>query len=562
MPNTVTHDVIIVGGGIAGLRAAIECAGKCDVAIVSKSHPLRSNSVAAQGGINAALSADDTASEHLKDTVEGGAFLVDQEAAEILTGEAKSAVIELEHYGTIFSRNSEGKLAQRKFGAQSKDRTCYAADKTGHTIMQTLYEQNLKRKTKFYDEFHIIKIIIEDNTCKGVVALEMKTGELYLMKSKAVLIATGGYARIYDPASVSNASTGDGQALVFNEGIPLEDIEFVQFHPTGLYPTGILISEASRGEGAYLVNDRGERFMQRYDIVRKELAPRDVVSRAIQSEIEAGRGIGRKDFVHLDLRHLPKDIIISKLPQIRQLILDFAGIDCFDTPIPVKPTAHYTMGGIPTDKKCNVLNHKNEPVSGLYAAGECACISVHGANRIGGNSLLEAAVFGKIAGKSLAAYSYQTKLHDADSNIVAGIEKELQQNMQRKGEEKIAQLRDELRKTMTERCGIFRSAEGLRKAREKISELKKRIENVGMMEKSRIFNTELTDYLEIRNMLLLSEAIVDSAFERTESRGAHNRTDYTRKNNKDWLKHTLATKTDGKIIISYKDVNITKIKPE
>jgi len=419
MVKSISHDVLIIGGGIAGLRAAIECAGKCDVAVISKSHPLRSNSVAAQGGINAALSEDDNPSEHLKDTVEGGAFLVDQDSAELLANEAKSAVIELEHFGTIFSRKSDGKLAQRKFGAQSKERTCYAADKTGHTIMQTLYEQNLKRKTKFYDEFHVLKVIIEDNTCKGVVALEMSSGEVFLIKSKAVLIATGGYARIYDPCSASKASTGDGQALLFKEGIPLEDMEFVQFHPTGLYPTGILIGEASRGEGAYLVNDRGERFMQRYDIVRKELAPRDVISRAIQTEIEAGRGIGKKEFVHLDLRHLSKERILEKLPQIRQLALDFAGIDCFEKPVPVRPTSHYTMGGIPTDNRCNVLDEKNEPVKGLYAAGECTCVSVHGANRIGGNSLLEAAVFGRIAGKSLAAHSYQSQPHDVNIKVAA-----------------------------------------------------------------------------------------------------------------------------------------------
>jgi succinate dehydrogenase / fumarate reductase flavoprotein subunit len=562
MVTTKTHDVLIIGGGIAGLMAAIECSGKCDVAIISKLHPLRSNSVAAQGGINAALGEGDSWEQHFRDTVEGGCFLVDQDAAEILAKEAKSTVIELEHLGTIFSRKENGEIAQRRFGAQSRERTCYAADKTGHTIIQTLYEQNLKRGTKIYDEFIVLKLIIENSACKGAVAMDMKTGETCLFRSKATLLATGGYARIYAPSSNSHSSTGDGQALVLREGLPLEDMEFVQFHPTGLYPTGILIGESARGEGGYLLNDRGERFMQRYDLVRKELAPRDIVARAVQAEIEAGRGIKRKDFVHLDLRHIPKEMILEKLPQIRQLALDFAGIDCFDAPIPVKPTAHYTMGGIPTDKRCNVLDEKGSQVRGLFAAGECACISVHGANRVGGNSMLEAAVFGKTAGKSLAAWAYQSKLPEASDKIAYTIEAELKDLLTRKGNEKIAVVRDELRKTMTERCGITRSEQELRKAKDKIAELRKRCENIALMDKSRIFNTELMEHLELCNMLDIASAVVESALNRKESRGAHNIIEYPKRDNKEWLKHTLATMKDGEIKIAYNDVVITTLKPE
>jgi len=562
MVKILSHDVIIIGGGIAGLMAAIECSGKCDAAIISKLHPLRSNSVAAQGGINASLGEGDSWEQHFRDTVEGGCFLVDQDAAELLAKEAKSTVIELEHLGTIFSRKENGEIAQRKFGAQSRERTCYAADKTGHTIIQTLYEQNLKRNTKIYDEFLVLKLIIENNTCKGAVAMDMKTGEICLFKSKAVLLATGGYARIYNLSSNSHSSTGDGQALVLREGLPLEDMEFVQFHPTGLYPSGILIGESARGEGGYLLNDRGERFMQRYDLVRKELAPRDVVARAVQAEIEAGRGIKRKDFVHLDLRNIPKETILEKLPQIRQLALDFAGIDCIENLLPVKPTAHYTMGGIPTDKRCNALDEKSNQVRGLFAAGECACLSVHGANRVGGNSMLEAAVFGKIAGKSLAAWAYQSKLLETGDKIAYTIEAELKDMLARKGNEKIAVIRDELRKTMTEKCGITRSEQELKKAKDKIAELRKRYENIALMDKSKVFNTELMENLELHNMLDLAQAVVESAINRKESRGAHNMPEYPKRDNKQWLKHTLATLKDGEIRTTYKDVVITTLKPD
>jgi succinate dehydrogenase / fumarate reductase flavoprotein subunit len=550
-----SHDVVIVGAGLAGLRAGLEACKTADVAVVTKVHPLRSHSVAAQGGINAALSKEDSWERHARDTVKGSDYLADQDAVEVLCREAPERVIEMEHWGTLFSRTAEGRIAQRPFGGAGFPRTCYAADRTGHNLLHTLYEQALRNGVVFYDEYLVTSLVVDRNTCMGLVALSLADRELHGFKAKAVILATGGYGRVYLKSTNALINTGDGMALAYRAGVPLKDMEFVQFHPTTLYGTNILISEACRGEGGILLNIEGERFMKNYAPELVDLAPRDIVARAIETEINEGRGF-EDAYVNLDITHLGEDRILERLPQIREIALHFAGIDPVEEPIPVQPGQHYSMGGVPTDVDGRT------PLRGLYAAGECACVSVHGANRLGGNSLLETIVFGRRAGRAAAEYAGRLSSPRILSNALKREEARIDGLLAVEGGEKASLLRKELCTLMTRKAGIFRDESGLREAQMKIRALKERFKHIALQDKGRVFNTELSLVLELGNLLDLAEVIVVSAMARRESRGSHYRLDYSRRNDDAWLKHTMARFAQGKVRLSYEDVKITRFKPE
>ena len=568
------HDVVVVGAGLAALRGAIEAAAEADVGVVTKLFPTRSHSGAAQGGIAATLANQDEDhwEWHMFDTIKGSDYLGDQDAIEILVKEAPQVVREMEHFGCPFSRMDDGRLAQRTFGGHVKDfgqggpalRAVFAADRTGHALLHTLWEQSVKRGVRVYAEFVVLSLIIRDGVCRGVVALELATGEVHLFHARAVLLGTGGYARAYRITTNAWANTGDGLSLSLRAGLPLEDLEFVQFHPTGLYPHGILVTEGARGEGGFLFNGKGERFMERYAKEKMELAPRDVISRAIETEILEGRGIAGKTCVHLDIRHLGREKIMERLPQITELCLKFAGKDAVSEPIPILPTAHYSMGGIPTDLDCHVLlDGKQKPVIGLYAAGECACVSVHGANRLGTNSLLEAVLYGRRAGKSMvrdlrAGLGTADLFEDAAAAAIAEVEK----LRAAQGKEKVATLRDELQQLMMSQVGVFREEKGLRPAVAKIRELRGRYQQVGLMDRGRIMNTELESALEFGHMLDFALVIAEGALARTESRGAHARRDFPQRDDQHWLKHTLAWLEGEKIRFDYKPVTITRFAPK
>ncbi|MFQ6127306.1 MAG: succinate dehydrogenase flavoprotein subunit [Thermoplasmata archaeon] len=559
------HDVVIVGGGLAGLIAAIEASKEVDTAIISKIHPLRSHTGAAQGGIAAALANEtpDSIEEHMFDTVKGSDYLGDQDAMEILVSEAPSNIYELEHMGVAFSRTKEGKIAQRPFGGHSKPRACYAADWTGHTLLHTLYEQSLRQGITYYDEWYVLSLALVDGKSAGVTAIDMKSGRIEGIHSKAVIFCTGGYGRAFKITSNAAANTGDGLGIFLRAGLPLEDMEFVQFHPTGLYPQGILVTEGARGEGGYLLNDKGERFMRKYAPEKMELAPRDVISRAIQTEIDEGRGIGGKDYVLLDLRHLGREKIMEKLPQIHSLALDFVGVDAIEEPIPIQPTAHYSMGGLPTTTDGNVIRDaKNTPVEGLFAAGECACVSVHGANRLGTNSLLDAVGFGKRAGISAREFAKGSEFEDFPDDHLDGIKEDVRSILAADGRESAPRLLAELQDNMTRLCGIYRNEERLKECIERIKELQERFRSIGTRDKGRIFNTELIDTLQTKNILEFSEVIAVGALARHESRGAHFREDYPKRDDVKWLKHTMASKENGRIRLDYKPVVIIKYQPE
>lgn len=565
------HDVIIVGSGLAGLRAALEVAGDLDVAVISKVYPTRSHSGAAQGGIGAALGNEepDSWEWHMYDTVKGGDYLTDQDAAEVLAKDAIRAVYELEHMGVPFNRTAQGKIAQRAFGGHTKNfgeaaikRACYAADRTGRVILDTLTGAAIRKGIKVYSEFNLVDLIKEGPRVSGLVAYELATGKLHVLHARAVLLATGGFGKVFQTTSNCFANTGDGVYLAYRAGIPLEDMEFVQFHPTGIYGLGVLISEAARGEGGILRNRDGKRFMEDYAPVIKDLAARDVVSRAIMTEIAEGRGIDGRDFVNLDLTSIGKELLAEKLSDISSFVRIYLGLDTATDPIPVKPTCHYMMGGIPTDIDGAVLDENNDPVPGLYAAGECSCISIHGANRLGCNSLVDLVVFGRRAGKLIARDLQDMDWKELPDRPDAEAALKLEKLKQRTKGEKSAHIRASLQELMSERCSVFRNEKGLREALSELRSLKDRYAEVAIDDHGKLYNSDLTDACEVESLLGLAETILVSAIARTESRGAHFREDHPERDDENWLKHTLVQKTDNGPKISYKPVRITRFQPK
>ncbi|HEX9758221.1 MAG TPA: FAD-binding protein [Nitrospiria bacterium] len=548
------YDILVVGAGLAGMRAAIATPSDVSVALISKVHPVRSHSVAAQGGINAALRPDDRWEDHAFDTIKGSDYLGDQDAIEIMCREAKGDILALEQMGIIFSRDEEGRIAQRPFGGAGFPRTCYAADRTGHAILHVLYEQLLKRKFPVYEEWYVTSLIVEEGVCKGVIAWDLINGGLHAIGAKAVILATGGFGRVYGVSTNAIINTGDGISLAYHVGAPLMDMEFVQFHPTTLKGSGILITEGARGEGGYLINSNGDRFMGKYAPNAMELASRDVVSRAEAIEIEEGRGVD--DCVLLDLRHLGKEKILERLPQIRQLSIDFAEVDPVESPIPVRPGAHYSMGGIRT----NVWGETE--IAGLFAAGECACVSVHGGNRLGGNSLLDTIVFGRRSGIRGSEYVKNINKVLVGEQHLPAEEKRIEKLLHRRDGERVGLLREELGRVMNSLVGVFRRQEQMEKAREQINELKGRYQNVFLDDHGKKFNTELLWALEIRNLLEVAETIVVGAIERKESRGAHTRKDFPNRNDQQWLKHILIYSSDEGPRLQTVNVNITKYPPK
>jgi len=563
----IQHDVVIVGAGLAGMRCALEASKELDVGLLTKVYPSRSHSGAAQGGIAAALgsSEPDSWEEHMYDTIKGGDFLNDQDAVEEYVKAAPRIIYELEHMGCIFSRTADGKIAQRSFGGHSKPRACFSADRTGHAILHALHEQLMKNeeKVKIYNEWYMHALIVDGDRCNGVVVSNIQTGEVEVMHAKAVVFATGGYGRIFKITSNAFASTADGVMAALDVGIPMEDPEFVQFHPSGLYRQGILFSEAARGEGAYLLNGKGERFMETYAPSRMELAPRDIVARAEQSEMDAGRGIDGKDMIHLDLRHLGKDRIMERLPQIRQLGIDFLGIDCITDCLPIQPTAHYSMGGIPTDKYSNViLDEEGTRMKGFFAAGECACVSVHGGNRLGTNSLLDAVVFGERAGKSVLEYAVGIDYGNInEAQEKTRVLEKFEDVFQRDGSESYNDIRDEMKEIMMSHCGVFRDEERLNVCIETLKGLQERFKKGKVTDKGKLFNTEIYEILELGNMLSVAQLIATAALRRKESRGGHFRTDFPKRDDENFLHHSMVYGTPDGLVIKPKPVVITKHQP-
>ncbi len=567
------HDVVIVGAGGAGLMAAAQLAHVADVAVVSKLHPSRSHTGAAQGGIGAALGnvEEDHWIWHMFDTVKGGDYIVDQDAAEVLSREAIDAVLELEHMGLPFNRTPDGKIDQRRFGGHTRNfgeaavrRSCFSSDRTGHMILYTLYQQAIKQQVTFFDEFQMLDLIItDDGVCNGVVTLEIATGEIHIFHAKAVIMATGGFGRAYKVTSNAMANTGDGAAIPFRRGIPLEDMEFFQFHPTGIYKLGILLTEGARGEGGILRNANGERFMERYAPTLKDLAPRDMVSRHIWQEIREGRGIDGSDFVHLDLTHLPPGVLHEKLPDITGFVMTYLGIDPAESLVPIQPTAHYAMGGLPTDIDGRVtIDADNTVMPGLYAAGEVACVSVHGANRLGTNSLVDLVVFGRRAGKHAAEMVKTTDLEPLPPEPDFRGRAEISNLFDRKTGENPSKIRAELQADMMDKASVFRTGETLEEMRVKLAELRDRYSNVAIQDHGKIFNTDLLEALELNCLLDVSEAIVEGAIARKESRGAHMREDYPDRDDEEWLNHTLAYRTSGGIQLKKKPVVLTRFEPK
>jgi len=550
------HDILIVGAGLAGLRAALESieAGK-NTAILSKVHPVRSHSCAAQGGINAALTdRGDDWEDHALSTIKGSDYLADQEAVEIMCREAGENLIELEHMGVIFSRDEEGRLGTRRFGGQSVARTFFVGAITGSAMLHVLYEQTVKQKAQVYEEWFVTKLIIEDGECRGVIAMDIHSGKLEIIKAKSVILATGGAGRIFEPSTNALICTGDGLALAYNAGASLMDMEMIQYHPTGLAGNGILLSEGARGEGAYLLNSNGERFMEDYAPEYLELASRDVVSRAEQIEINEGRGID--GCVLLDCRHLGKAKIEERLGYLQEVATEFRGIDLSEQPIPVKPTMHYIMGGVKTD----FMGQTDVP--GLFAAGECANVSVHGGNRLGANSLLDTIVFGRRSARAAIEHSSQINSISKNTDELNNETKRIQNIINRSNGERSATLRNEMGEAMTSGIGVFRDTQSIELAKQKVLSLIDRYENTSIDNKGKIFNTDLIFNLELKYMLDVALTMCIGAENRKESRGAHYRTDITERDDKNWLKHTHVAKIDEEVQFYTSDVNITKWEPE
>ena len=568
------QDVVIVGGGLAGCRAALEIkrlTPDTSVAIVAKTHPIRSHSVAAQGGIAATLKnvdADDSWEAHAFDTVKGSDYLADQDAVEILTKEAPEVIIDLEHLGVLFSRLPDGKIAQRAFGGHSYKRTCYAADKTGHAILHELVNNLRRNKVEIYDEWYVMQLIYEDGEAKGLVMFEIATGRVEIVRAKAVMFATGGYGRVYNTTSNDFASTGDGLAMAAIAGIPLEDMEFVQFHPTGLYPVGVLISEAVRGEGAYLINSDGQRFMEDYAPSKMELAPRDITSRAITLEIRAGRGVHSDGsaggpFVYLDLRHMGREKIMSRIPFCWEEAHRLVGVDAVEDPMPVRPTVHYCMGGIPVNTDGRVRRDGETLTEGFFAAGECACVSVHGGNRLGSNSLLECVVYGRRTGRSIAEYVQQRSLPEIDEvQYVTAAQSRIKDLLQQDGSLRINELRQAFQECMTSRCGVFRTESVMEEGLTQIQSLKPKYGEIFLDDKQPRWNTELIEALELQSIMAVGELILTSALNRRETRGSHAREDFPERQDQEFLHHTLARWQDGKVSVDYMPVVINSFEPK
>lgn len=594
--NYHRFDCIVVGAGGAGMMAALEASRKVGTAVVSKLYPTRSHTGAAQGGIAAALSnlEDDSWENHAYDTIKGGDFLVDQPAAEILCQEAVECIIHLEHIGLPFDRTAQGRISQRRFGGHTRPnpeydpaapagtpnarprvpvmRACHSADRTGHMILQTLYQQCIKQGVTFFDEFHMLDLIMVDGECRGIIALEIATGELHVFHAKSVLLATGGFGRIWKVSSNAYALTGDGPAIAFRRGLPLEDMEFFQFHPTGIYRLGILLSEACRGDGGVMFNDKGERFMEKYAPNLKDLASRDVCSRSIYQEVRAGRGIGGKDYVYLDIRaetinkygtsptgdKVDSAWVEKRLPDIIEFARTYLGVDPLKEPMPIQPTAHYAMGGLPTDSWGRVLRDEaGEIVPGLYSAGESACVSVHGANRLGTNSLVDLIVFGRRSGRDAARHAAETDFRPLPPKPEGAARAQIDGLLSRPKAEPWVKLRDEMQQTMMDDCGVYRTAESLARAHAKITELRGRYQKLGVHDKGNVFNTDLLEVIELGNLLDLAEATVICAEARKESRGGHAREDFPNRDDEQFSRHSFAYRTsDDGIRVAYKDVDL------
>jgi succinate dehydrogenase / fumarate reductase flavoprotein subunit len=567
------YDAVIVGAGGAGLMAAIQMAGKANIAVVSKLYPPRSHTGAAQGGISAALgnTEEDHWEWHMFDTVKGGDYLVDQDAAEVLAREAIDAVLELEHMGLPFNRTPEGRIDQRRFGGHTRDygaapvrRACYAADRTGHMIIQTLYQQGIKHNVNFFDEYQLLDVLFtDDGQACGVVVYEIKTGELHTIHAKTVLIASGGFGRVFKITSNALAGTGDGVAIPYRRGIPLMDMEFYQFHPTGLYKLGILVSEAARGEGGILLNSEGERFAERYAPTLKDLAPRDMVSRFIYQEVKEGRGIDGKDYVLLDVSHLGAEVIDQKLPDVTDFARIYLGVEPKEEGIPIQPTAHYAMGGLPTNVEGQVIyDPEANVVPGFYSAGEAACVSVHGANRLGTNSLVDLVVFGRRAGRHMLEYVRENDFVELPKNPEDYARAQVDAILGRTNGEHAANIRADMQEVMMDKVSVVRNATGMQEAQAKIAELKERYATIAVQDRGTTYNTDLLEALELGAMLDCAEAIVHGAIEREESRGAHYREDFEARDDVNWLAHSLIYRTDAGLELKKKPVCITKFEPK